>query len=1147
MRPEEPVETALNQAREIFSASSEEILRTIEKFFNILIIHSEEESAKIENLYPLSIHYRIRQDAIQIKALFDSRLLGPETVHMMLFQFRHAFQSIVQSPKALLNSLQGCCPEGIQKIIQWNAETAPECIKTLGHELIEQRCREQPSAQALASILISAGIGPDRFVGLLMEKSMWTTVAILAVMKAGGCFYLLDASQPMQRLSLMCGKAQPRVILISAIHQAIADALDVPSLIVPRDIPSIDISSPELQTPSVQPHQRLYAGFTSGSTGEPKGFVIDQVAFSSGLRAYCAQSELTADSRVLQFASYSFIVSVTDQIAPLTQGACICVPSEDNLQNDLSGAINRLKANWAKLTPSVLSLLAPSDVPELSTLIVVGEAMDAVELATWQLKGISLSSLYGVSENSKGGMFGSLNDPGCDVRHFARPFGATPWVVDRHDPNILLPIGAEGELLLEGPCVSRGYIDNEEQNQMTFLWDPAWLRDIRSDGKGRFLRTGDLVRYNAKDGTLYMLGRKGTRVKIRGQRIELAEIEHHLRFLFDSKERVVVEVVVPSDDTAKNPMLVAFVPVGEQKCSLVSDLFLPPKSDFRDKAQGALSNLRDILPSFMVPSTVISTLTLPRTPTGKLHRRMLRETASKLSRKELLAYISIEATHQAPTTELEIILLQVCCQVLNLPSSAVSMQANFFDLGGNSITARRLVTLARESGLSVAVADVFRQSSLSNLAGCHRECSDGAVLEDIDTDPFESIRNEFLANIPAPWTVEQIEDVLPTLEEQEYMANIHELDYHLFELTGPVDITQLRHACQALVDHHAILRSIYLPFRQTILQVNLRHVTVPFTLHAPTDQDDAEIWAKSFCDHDQQQTCRVDEPRIEFNLVQDAPEHGVLVLRLPHAQYDATCLTKLVTDLWAAYENRDIHIASNFTTFIHKCFQQKTPRAYGFWKDVLLNSHITPSSFENIPVTDEKYVVFEREIPRVTPPKGITMATVIKAAWAKLIEERTGRSDLVFGQYISNRNFPLPAVDDIVGPCVNLIPMRVETHTDSGTVNNLLQTIQTQYAESISFESLGWKDIARTCTQWPVPPMKQVYFLAYPLTTSLRLVLESSNALLRKDESQRVLARLEDTEDGEAHGVWENADKHFRDEIPGGGDSGAQDIFFINF
>ena len=1171
LQREEQVTMALNQAMEI----TNEFDGKLDGFQNVLVIHNNgNESFDANEIpYPLAIICRIRKEETQIQAIFDTKLLVRETVEMMLFQLRHAFTRITENPKTALAELQAISPEGLEKILRWNIATAPRRNETLCHRLIERRCQEHPSAPAvcawdgtltyaelnahaskLANRLAKVGVGPDQFVGLLMEKSMWTTVAILAVMKAGGALTLMDASQPVQRLALMCCKAQLRVLLVSPRHHAVAEELEVLVLTVPgnQEQDEMPFTTTNSRIETVRPYNSLYAGFTSGSTGEPKGFVMDHTAFCSGLDTYCEQSGLTSQSRVFQFASHAFIISLTDQIAPLTQGACICLPSEDQLQNDLAGTIRDLNANWAKLTPSVLRLLEPADIPGLQTLITVGEPIDAAEVTKWQRSGVSLLSLYGLSENSKGGMFASRNDSNCDSCRFNRPFCATPWIVNRHDPNILMPVGAEGEMLFEGPCVSKGYMDNEEQNRMTFVEDPAWLKQIRLDGRGRFLRTGDLVRYNPKNGTLNLLGRKGTRIKIRGQRVELSEIEYHLHTQFDNtREPAVVEVVVPFDDSQRDPMLVAFVPVEKPEPSLqgysrLENLFVPPSKQFRQRAQATLLNLSKVLPSFMVPSAIVAITALPQTPTGKLHRQMLRKEASKLSRRDLLAYTSNEAGHQAPITNQETILQQVCAEVLGLPLDAVGMQVNFLDLGGNSILARQLVTQVRKSNLHITVADVLRQPSLSMLALCHKESRDSAVSEfdNAATDPFEDLRTDFLANLPASWDAADIEDVLPTHDEQEYMAAWPELDYHLFELTGPVDADRLQRACQTLVTNHTILRSVFIPFRDTMLQIVLRHVNVSFSVYASTDQD-ALSCALAYREADLQQPHCADKPRLEFKLIQDAPEHFVLHFRILHAQYDAVCLRRMLSDLWAAYDGRDIHVVSDYSDYARECSRQRKPAAYHFWQDLLKGSKITPAPVGEVPVSNEQRIAFEVDMPLLTPPAGITVATVIKAAWAIVLQEFTETTDdLVFGQFVNTRNLSLPGIDDIVGPCFNVIPVRVPRTTLSRSIYDLLWTIQSQHAECIDFETIGWRDMFSQrpgdptddlpgsvvkfqnfipeperhigqlhCRKLPhmyfkIPPFKTVYLIVYPRPTKIILALKSSNVMLRKEESEKVLDRL---------------------------------------
>lgn len=252
----------------------------------------------------------------------------------------------------------------------------------------------------------------------------------------------------------------------------------------------------------------------------------------------------------------------------------------------------------------------------------------------------------------------------------------------------------------------------------------------------------------------------------------------------------------------------------------------------------------------------------------------------------------------------------------------------------------------------------------------------------------------------------------------------------------------------------------------------------------------------------------------------------------------------MLSDLWTAYDGRDIDVVSDYSDYARECSRQRKPAAYHFWQDLLKDSKITPAPVGEVPVPDEQRIAFEVDMPLVTPPSGITMATVIKAAWAIVLKEFTETTDdLVFGQFVNTRNLSLPGIDDIVGPCFNVIPVRVPRTMLSRSIYDLLQTIQSQHAECIDFETIGWRDMFQRpgdptadllgsvvkfqnfnpeperhigqlhCRKLPhmyfkIPPFKTVYLIVYPRPTKIILALKSSNAMLRKEESEKVLDRL---------------------------------------
>lgn len=1117
VRPENIVNDILRETDWIDSSP----LKSEEQYHSILIIRSttaaSQSSRSFEggNRRPLTIFCDVKNDGIYIENISDDSSSASKLLNLILYHWRHVIREMAKNPLARLAELQGLSPEEIELLHQWNSKTEIRREESCAHHLIERQCKEQPSAPAVhswdgaltynqldsmatqvAARLVAAGIGPEKFVALLIEKSMWMTVAVLAVMKAGGAFVLLDASQPVQRLALMCRKTQSRVVLVSEKHAAIASGLDLPVIGVPDDVFLTDRSSTSVpfNAPDVRPHHPLYAGFTSGSTGEPKGFVIEHCAFTSGLDAYLKASRLKRESRVLQFASYAFVVSITDQIASLAAGACVCVPSEGQLQNDLAGCIQELNANWLKVTPTVLRLLSPQTGQNLISILLVGERVDRSELVKWQGHA-SLFSLYGQSENAKGTMVNARTSPDCDLQNLGRPFAATPWIVNSHDPNRLVPVGAEGELLLEGPCLSRGYLDAEEQNRITFLQDPPWLYQMRPEQThGRFLRTGDLARFH-ENGTIVLLGRKGTRVKIRGQRVELAEVEHHLCKFIDASEPVIAEVIVPSDQEEHNAMLLAFVPVGGN--SNDGKFIVPPTTPFRNQMLDTSAKLKEVLLAFMVPASFVPIRAVPRTPTGKLHRRLLRDEASKLTRQELLASMRSEAPHQLPKTEAEKTLQQVCADVLKLPLHSVGMQVGFFDLGGDSITARELVIRLRHRNVSVAVTDVFLQTSLASLAECHNSSAD-EVQADPTTrpDPFAELRVEFMKHEHPTLIHMEVEDVLPTAPYQVRASHNGVLDYFAFDLAGNLDVSQLQQACEALVQNHAGLRSAFIPFQDSFVQVVLRHVNVPFLRYnLKNSQTSLEDWAASFCKSDWSKSHTLDRPHVLFALAQSDTElnHAMFVIRASHAQTDGLALNPLLSDIWNAYGNLPIPEPGDPSRYARDCYWERTPAAWAFWQHLLRGSTVTQiplpraerpetplprrelkSSFPAQPsgttttllLAPGDCAFWEKRIPMPTVPKGFTMSTVLKTAWAHMLHTLTGDYDLLFAQIVNSRNTNTPNVDRLISCCANVAPVRVQVNPSS-SMCEVLRAVQSIHAQSIPYETIWWDDMPGNCTDWP--------------------------------------------------------------------------------
>lgn len=613
----------------------------------------------------------------------------------------------------------------------------PTAVQGCVHTLIIKRSQQQPNAPAicawdgdltyneldqlsttLAHQLVHAyGVRRGSGVLLFFEKSMWMPVAMLGVMKAGGTSVSTDVTQPTERLLSIIQQVQPSTIVTStALREACGRLTTTAAIVIgPHLWEGLQLPHSGLvPLPDVAPTDNLYITFTSGSTGRPKGAILTHQNVASSIHYQQKLLDFHAASRVLDFSSYSFDVAWLNFFHTFTSGACLCVPSESARKDNISAFIHQTRATTACLTPSTARLLDPVEVPSLQTLILAGEPIQTNDILTWASR-VSLKNWYGPAECVSSTVQEAITHP-SQVSNIGRGFGLNTWVValsGRH----LAPIGAIGELWLEGPLVGQGYIQEPEKTAANFTQDPLWLHSgpnnlIEASKRGRLYKTGDLVQYNP-DGTLTFIGRKDGQVKIRGQRVELREVEHYVResLVGGINVHVAAEVITPQGST--NPILAVYLGIGEEAYSSSEDV----RAMLQDLTRGTEEKLADQLPFYMLPSAYIALDSIPVTVTGKTNRRRLREIGESMTLEQLM---DLQAAggglRTPPQTDMEQRLQQLWASVLRVTANSIGRDDSFLRIGGDSIGAMRLVASAREQGLSLAVADVFRKPRLCELA-----------------------------------------------------------------------------------------------------------------------------------------------------------------------------------------------------------------------------------------------------------------------------------------------------------------------------------------------------------------------------------------------------------------------------------------------
>lgn len=419
--------------------------------------------------------------------------------------------------------------------------------------------------------------------------------------------------------------------------------------------------------------------------------------------------------------------------------------------------MNELRVNWAFFTPSLAATLRPQDLPHLKTLVLGGEAIAAKNIEDWA-GDVSLHNGYGPTETC---VF-CLTDK---IEPFQGPVlghavGSIAWIADTDDLGTLAPVGAVGELLVQGPIVGRGYLGDDDNHLTDRVFLPATaVQDIGQTATGdRVYRTGDLVRYR-EDGAITYVGRKDSQVKLRGQRIELDEVSHKIEELYSETERAVAEVIRPFDNP-ESQMLVAFMHIQETAPDTTDeppnaeqpDWVAPRSPSFIARASHLHGQLADVLPPYMVPQAFIAVRRVPVSLNGKAERGKLRDWAAKLGTVKLAEYgQQMRTVKRKPVTEAEMLLSGLWEEVLQLFTGSVGAGDNFFVLSADSIRVMALVSVARKVGLSATVTDVITNPGLERMAKVFVAIGETKAREVTEVKEFELFGDvDLLADILEP-------------------------------------------------------------------------------------------------------------------------------------------------------------------------------------------------------------------------------------------------------------------------------------------------------------------------------------------------------------------------------------------------------------
>jgi amino acid adenylation domain-containing protein len=1094
---------------------------------------SDEEGT---NAYVLELTLILGKEEVTVEAAFDETVLPEWQTQRILEHFGYILQRVHAEPQRLLGSISTVNPLDLNELKSWNREVPSLDPRTVIAGF-QEHSSTRPCAPAvcawdgkfsygeldarsntLASILQSHGVEPENFVPIYLDRSRWTAVAVLAVLKLGAAFVLLDTGHPHMRLCTICEELQPSIIITSIGLHAAAKSL-VPNTVVVTEA-ALSGGSRQLTSVHLGPHQALYAVFTSGSTGKPKAAVVENGSFVTMAIPYAKELGLGADSRMLHFSSYAFDVSILEILGTLYIGGCICILSESERRDHLRRAITELQPSHAILTPSVLRAITPLDVSSVHTIMLIGEPVRTSDIEQWADR-VHLLNTYGPAECTV--VFTLQKSPEADrnAANIGFAIAGATWVTDPRDPHHLAPIGAVGELLLEGPLVGRGYLNNAEKTDASFIPSPRWMQglfesEVSSRPSPRLYRTGDLVRYE-EDGSLCFVGRRDCQVKLRGQRFELGEVEAQVQQNFPGNvEDIAAQVITPLG-AVKTPCLAVFLALKDQ-----TDPLQPPASssiptldvvvpvDFGEKVKTLNSRLENVLPEYMIPSVFVPLKHLPRSIGGKIDRRKLRESVAKVSRQELNALFVSESsdTRRFVATSAERTLQQIWARALGIAIERIGVEDSFFRLGGDSISALQATSQARAVGIHHSVGDLFQWRNILQISKRFSQSSKA------QTDSDDPNVDEIIPCTPAQRgiLIEQMQ------VEDRYAAHFI---WHVTGRNGPIDVDRLAMAWKAVISQHSALRAT---FRQhpsddtQFEQVLLREVEAPIVI-MPTesdsennDVDDMQVpVALSASSADI--TWRSDGHFVPHKLTIHVSRSGDVFCRLDinHVIMDGKSLAVLEVDLCHAY---DAQLAGRpqpdpYREYIKFVQNEPHEEAREYWRSYLKDMQPldlprpkapAPSSGSSVETRERLELSLNAgggDIESMCRSTDWTPSNLVYFAWALTLSAFSLSDDVCFAISTSGRLIPVAHIDGAVGQFSNMAICRVRLTPDI-TLNDIAIGMQQDYSQVLTYQSFPLAEISRAANVPVEAIASSAVIVHYPLPANMVAPLETYSIQLKQ-------------------------------------------------
>lgn len=932
--------------------------------------------------------------------------------------------------------------DSIQDIFSQTAERRPlETAVERGAQRVTYRELEQDSNR-LANFLIDAGATRGSIVAIMAGDRLRVLTTILATLKANCAFAPFDPRLPQLRLQSMVEQINPGWFITETEHREKVDAIAPATGVITLghdDAKFTDTTAPRLQS---DPDQMSSIFFTSGSTGKPKAIAGRLKGLSHFVWWETGALALAENTRGSQLTSPSWDAYLRDVFVPLSAGGTVCIPEHDDLKLDAVALARWIETSRLTILHCVPSLfrslinvgLTGNNFPDLRYVVMAGEPLLPSDVRRWTdvfNDRIRLVNLYGPTETTltKLVYFVSPSDKDRRSIPIGKPMpGVGAVVIDAQ--GRVCPRGEVGEILIRTPYRSLGYLNQPELTAEVFVPNP-----LNNDPKDIVYRTGDYGRV-LDDDNFEFVGRKDHQVKIRGVRIELAEVESLLR----AHENVRDITVVDREDAMGNKYLCAYVVLGGAA-----------------ETTSLKQHLAQSLPEVMMPSAIVKLDCIPRLINGKVDR------------KALPAPFMDQDASVAPRTAIEEVVAGIWSEVLKL--DAVGVESSFFDLGGHSLLAMSIIArVAATFRVEIPVRRFFETPTVAALAV--------AVEEGLNNGAASPPRLQ-----RAPRT-----DTLPLSFAQQRLWFLDQLEsgsafYNVpaaVRLTGTLNVDALPRALDHLANRHEVLRTSFSsrngqPFQIIAPALRLPFDVIDLTEISEPQQEEmvasyAREWASLHFD-------LAHGPLVRARLLRLGPTEHVLLFCMHHIIGDAWSITVLVNE-WAALYTA---FASGRPSPLDELPVQYAD--YAVWQREWLQGEILAKQLDywRKQLADAPTVLFPanrhsqaretfagqrlnvslpetlgNDLRALSRREGATLFMTLLAAFGATLHHHTQQADLLIGTPIANRR--QVEVQDLIGFFINTLVLRLNLAGDPTFSELLARTREVSldaYAhQDVPFEKL---------------------------------------------------------------------------------------------